>query len=413
VGAVRGVGTPRQAIAMADLVLACHSNELERAALLLASGAGVDHAMKNGATPLMVASIGGHLELVTLLLSYGAVIDREMKGGATALMMATFYRQTAIESLLLSHGAAANTPQGQVALLLACVDVDLDLGTLLLESMALQAAGLQSLASAAAATDAAAAAAVPDAFAAAGADGDGRQNSHIRPGYTNLFIGELGRTSNEESVRAHFRRFGDVDRVVVKHSANSSFAFVSTNGELDLIFSMAHMIDGHKVATPALAAQGPHKTRAKEGDRPGKARQGGCRKIFVGGLSHHTKESALRVHFGQFGELVDVVVMHDPGAGKPRGFGFVTFAEPESAISVISTGRYHNVDGRAVEVKLAIPRGHMPPEGKAVNGPQSKQPGQSGGFMPDGPTSNNWIHEASTLQLIAGGGSSYVYDGGF
>jgi len=379
-------------MANTDLVLACHGNELQKAALLLARGALVDQTMKNGATPLMVASIGGHTELVSLLLNYGAVVELEMRGGMTALAMAAFYRQKAVEDLLIAHGASSAPPHEQVALLLASVDVDLDLGMLLLESI----------------TSTPPAQATPPQWP----DAAGPQtNSHIRPGYTNLFIGELGRNSNEESVRNHFRRFGDVDRVVVKHSPNSSFAFVAITGDLALIMSTAHVIDGAKVAAPALAAQGPHKSRSKEGRGPGsKSQQGGCRKIFVGGLSHHTKESALRVHFGQFGDLVDVVVMHDPGVGKPRGFGFVTFADPESALSVMATGRYHNVDGRAVEVKLAIPRGHMPVEGKPAAAPAGKM-GLPGGPPAAEAPNSNWMQEASALQLMATvGGGQYPFD---
>ena len=45
----------------------------------------------------------------------------------------------------------------------------------------------------------------------------------------------------------------------------------------------------------------------------------GCAKFFVGGLTPGVDVSHLQNHFGQYGEVVDAVVMWG------KGFGFVTF----------------------------------------------------------------------------------------
>lgn len=60
-------------------------------------------------------------------------------------------------------------------------------------------------------------------------------------------------------------------------------------------------------------------------------------------------------YFGRFGELTDAVVMIDARSGKPRGFGFVTFAEA-SSVAAVTAERYHHLDGRWVEVKSAVPQ---------------------------------------------------------
>lgn len=57
-------------------------------------------------------------------------------------------------------------------------------------------------------------------------------------------------------------------------------------------------------------------------------------------------------YFGQFGDLEDAVVM------KQRGFGFVTYRDASSVDRLLSQ-RYHPVDGRYVEVKLAVPASHV------------------------------------------------------
>lgn len=67
-------------------------------------------------------------------------------------------------------------------------------------------------------------------------------------------------------------------------------------------------------------------------------------------------------HFEQFGAVVDAVVMHERhrtnlrrGAkGKPRGFGFVTFRD-EEACSRAMEAQFHEIGGRHVEVKFAVP----------------------------------------------------------
>ena len=126
-----------------------------------------------------------------------------------------------------------------------------------------------------------------------------------------------------------------------------------------------HEIDGVMVSKPEPArnrnSQAPPQAGGYGGGFPGeplghaKSSSVASRKIFVGGLSHQTRESALREYFEGFGALTDVVVMHEAGGRKPRGFGFVTFVD-RKAVDAVLRSRYHPVDGRSVEVKLAVPR---------------------------------------------------------
>ncbi|KAF0689593.1 hypothetical protein As57867_018901, partial [Aphanomyces stellatus] len=83
----------------------------------------------------------------------------------------------------------------------------------------------------------------------------------------------------------------------------------------------------------------------------------GAGKIFVGGVSWETTEDNLRSHFGQYGALTDAALMKDKYSGQPRGFGFVTFEDPSVVDRVLS--ETHNLDGRNVEVKRAVPRDSM------------------------------------------------------
>ena len=51
-------------------------------------------------------------------------------------------------------------------------------------------------------------------------------------------------------------------------------------------------------------------------------------------------------HFKNYGEITDSVIMKEKGTGRPRGFGFVTFANPSVVEKVLEDD--HVIDGRMV-----------------------------------------------------------------
>ncbi|XP_057860150.2 uncharacterized protein LOC131068893 isoform X2 [Cryptomeria japonica] len=54
-------------------------------------------------------------------------------------------------------------------------------------------------------------------------------------------------------------------------------------------------------------------------------------KIFVGGLAWETKRETMKKYFEQFGDIQEAVVIMDKNTGRSKGYGFVTFREPEAA----------------------------------------------------------------------------------
>ncbi len=80
-------------------------------------------------------------------------------------------------------------------------------------------------------------------------------------------------------------------------------------------------------------------------------------KLFVGGLAWATDDSSLRTHFETFGEVLDAKVILDRETGRSRGFGFVTFADSESANSAMQSLNGGELDGRTIRVDHATERG--------------------------------------------------------
>ncbi|KAJ3694692.1 hypothetical protein LUZ60_000069 [Juncus effusus] len=75
-------------------------------------------------------------------------------------------------------------------------------------------------------------------------------------------------------------------------------------------------------------------------------------KVFVGGLAWETKSEALKRHFLQFGEILEAVVITDKNSGRSKGYGFVTFREPESARKA-TVDPTPVIDGRRANCNLA------------------------------------------------------------
>jgi len=78
-------------------------------------------------------------------------------------------------------------------------------------------------------------------------------------------------------------------------------------------------------------------------------------KIFIGGLARETTIAQFIKHFGKYGEITDSVIMKDRKTGQPRGFGFITYADPSVVDTVIEDT--HIINGKQVEIKRTIPRG--------------------------------------------------------
>ncbi|XP_042490857.1 heterogeneous nuclear ribonucleoprotein 1-like [Macadamia integrifolia] len=80
-------------------------------------------------------------------------------------------------------------------------------------------------------------------------------------------------------------------------------------------------------------------------------------KIFVGGVAWETTEETFTDYFKKYGDITDSVIMKDKYTKRPRGFGFITFADPAVVDKVLE--EEHVINGRPVEVKRTVPREDM------------------------------------------------------
>jgi cold-inducible RNA-binding protein len=81
------------------------------------------------------------------------------------------------------------------------------------------------------------------------------------------------------------------------------------------------------------------------------------KKLFVGGLAWATDDASLADVFGRFGELVEAKVITDRDTGRSRGFGFVTYADDDSAQKALEAMNGQQLDGRTLRVDMASEQG--------------------------------------------------------
>jgi heterogeneous nuclear ribonucleoprotein A1/A3 len=79
-------------------------------------------------------------------------------------------------------------------------------------------------------------------------------------------------------------------------------------------------------------------------------------KLFVGGLAWATDDASLRTAFEEFGPVTDAKVILDRDTGRSRGFGFVTYADDESAGEAVKGLDGAELDGRRIRVNVAQER---------------------------------------------------------
>ncbi|KAH1081087.1 hypothetical protein J1N35_020848 [Gossypium stocksii] len=66
------------------------------------------------------------------------------------------------------------------------------------------------------------------------------------------------------------------------------------------------------------------------GNNPAQFNDTTLTKIFIGGLAWETQRDTIRRYFEQFGEILEAVVITDTTTGRSKGYGFVTFKDPEA-----------------------------------------------------------------------------------
>ena len=75
-------------------------------------------------------------------------------------------------------------------------------------------------------------------------------------------------------------------------------------------------------------------------------------KLYVGNFPFTMDESQLRGIFSQYGEISELALIMDRDTGRPKGFGFITFATQQAAEKALEQNG-KDCGGRPLRVNIA------------------------------------------------------------
>ncbi|XP_021744370.1 probable RNA-binding protein ARP1 [Chenopodium quinoa] len=101
-------------------------------------------------------------------------------------------------------------------------------------------------------------------------------------------------------------------------------------------------------------------------------------KVFVGGLAWETPKQALYEHFEKFGEILEAVIISDKITGRSKGYGFVTFKEPEAAKKACEDAT-PIINSRRANCNLAALGARRPPRSSSTTPQPHQRPASNNG----------------------------------
>ncbi|HEX7046065.1 MAG TPA: RNA-binding protein [Gammaproteobacteria bacterium] len=75
-------------------------------------------------------------------------------------------------------------------------------------------------------------------------------------------------------------------------------------------------------------------------------------KLYVGNFPYTVDEEQLRELFSPYGEIEDLALIKDRDTGRPKGFGFITFASQQAAEKALEQDG-KDMGGRPLKVNMA------------------------------------------------------------
>ncbi|XP_074290883.1 heterogeneous nuclear ribonucleoprotein 1-like [Silene latifolia] len=184
-----------------------------------------------------------------------------------------------------------------------------------------------------------------------------------------LFVGGISWETSEEKLKEYFGQYGDVLQANIMRDKTTGrprgFGFVhfSDPSVLDRVLQDKHSLDGRSIEAKRATSREEQQNTARTGNNGGRNGGGGgnirTKKIFVGGLPPSLTDEGFRQYFEGFGHVTDVVIMFDQNTQRPRGFGFISF-DSEDAVDRVLQSTFHDLDGKQVEVKRALPKDANP-----------------------------------------------------
>merc|ERR1712086_1142419 len=189
-----------------------------------------------------------------------------------------------------------------------------------------------------------------------------------------LFVGSLSFDTDEDGLREFFSDCGVIEDVFLPTDRYSGrkrgFGFVTfadANAAAAGVAKDQMDLDGRTLTVNVAESPKPNKEREPKPQREyaDQASAGPAQpqlKCFVGNLSWDTSEETVANFFKDCGQTTDVYFPTDRD-GRPRGFGFITFAELGGSAAAVALNGVE-LDGRGLRINYEQPKGKGGGKGK-------------------------------------------------
>ncbi|KAH6939196.1 hypothetical protein HPB50_016504 [Hyalomma asiaticum] len=174
-----------------------------------------------------------------------------------------------------------------------------------------------------------------------------------------VFVGNLPGTATPKALRHVFSKYGAIESirfrsiVPAKESLSKKVAFISKALHSNKQTVNAYVVFRAKeTVQQALTLNGSvlfgNHVRVDSVGAP-KSQVSDRQTVFVGNLAHEVQDEELWKLFAECGDVASVRLVRDKVTGMGKGFGFVTFKQPDgAALALEMTGR--EVSGRPIRV---------------------------------------------------------------
>ncbi|XP_071834850.1 heterogeneous nuclear ribonucleoprotein A1-like 2 isoform X1 [Apostichopus japonicus] len=184
--------------------------------------------------------------------------------------------------------------------------------------------------------------------------GDRNENEQPRK----IFLGGLGPSTDEESLKAYFSNYGEIaDCCVIRTSGpdtpkkSRGFGFVTFKEVQCVENVMADRVKGKLTIDDKEVEIKQAMSREDANDNPSVTEK--CYKVFVSGVKH-LKQETIQNYFSTFGDVKEVIVKNQDGDQRKRPYAFVICDDHEVVDRIVVRKRM-TIDGIEVECSKAKP----------------------------------------------------------
>lgn len=169
----------------------------------------------------------------------------------------------------------------------------------------------------------------------------GKMLKKIGPSDLKMFIGGLSHETTTDKLKEYFTTWGEVQDVDIK-----------TDPQTGESRGFGFLLYKDEASIEEVVNNGPHNLDGKRID-PKKATKNS--KIFIGGIKPETTNETLEEYFTTFGEVESIDRGQNKESGELKPFAFMIMKKENSA-GQITSQKWHTIDEKRVECKLAVDR---------------------------------------------------------